>query len=440
MAKNSTLQDEGSAINMLFKSAPKIMANLKINPQELLPSQFKTLFELTRLNGESNKIAEDFSNSLKTGAKGWLSSFATNISPLPPDTQKKASVVFDETLLKSVNQIANNLYKGIKEGEGLLFNSMLSDNVVSSMESIINFKKQIDKDFPGLSDKILSAAGMAITGIVCAYAPSAGAILKTTGILDKARDFLKTENLEATVDKLKAGIAEIEKNKELAKLQEIGIKLSELSEQVHVPSNKLQKIGLNLETLKMISLEVTKTPSAKEFMNKLGIYADEVFPLSKEDIEKNLSEIKQASLKTLEEHNVSPEIIEKVGKALDIRFEKAREIMETALDPKVSFFDRVATQQDATRMIIDSTNDIKGLLEQTPNKRDILKDVSSKIQDTTREKIQSNKIVELETVMKKLPPAAQKSVKEALGSNFTNQIAIQRGVEKLEKGNIAPER
>lgn len=435
MTKDSKAQDDGGVINMLLKSAPAIMASLKIDPQELIPSQFATLFELAGLNGKSTEIASGFAKSLETGAPGWLQSFVTNISPLPKDTQKKATEIFDETLLKSVNQITNNLYKGIKEGEGLIFNAMLSDNTVSAMESILNFKKQIDKDFPGLSDTILSAASMTITGIVCAYAPAAGVILKTTGILEKATDFLKTENLEATVDKLKAGIAEIERDKELAKLQATGIKLSELSEQTHVPTNKLQKIGLNLETLKMIGSEIIKTPSAKEFIGKLGNYADEIFPSSKEDIEKTLGQVKQATLDSLKEHNVSPETIKKIEKELDNKFEKAAEMMETALDPKATFFDKVAAQQDAARMIIDSTKDIKGLLGQTPDKNDILKDVSSKIQDTVKEKMQGGKIVELEAEMKKLPLTSQKSVKEALGSNFTNQVAIQRGVEKLEKGS-----
>jgi hypothetical protein len=276
---------------------------------------------------------------------------------------------------------------------------------------------------------------MAITGIVCAYAPAAGAILKATGILDKAADFLKTENLEATTDKLKAGIAAIEKDKELAKLQEIGIKLSELSEQTHVPTNKLQKIGFNLETLGMIGSEIIKTPSAKVFMGKLATYADEVFSGSKEDIEKTFEQIKQATLETLKEHNLSPETIKKIEKELEARFEKAAEMMEVTLDPKAGFFDKVAAQQDAARMIMDSTKDIKELLGQNPDKNAILKDVSAKIQDTVKEKMRGNKIVELEAEMKKLPLTAQKSVKEALGSNFSNQVAIQRGVERLDKGN-----
>jgi predicted house-cleaning noncanonical NTP pyrophosphatase (MazG superfamily) len=427
-------KSDSNSLDTLLKTAPIIMEQLKIDPQHLVPNQFSTLFELSDLNQKATSIADEFAKNLESGIAYWSKSFLTNInsSDLEEKDKIKATSIFDENLLKVATQITDTIYKDLQSGKGMLFNSMLSDNVLTAMKGLLSFKKEVDSNFSGLSDSILSAAKMAITGIVCAYSPSLGIILKTTKILDKATDFLKTENLENTVTNLKEGIDKIKKDKELSRLQEIGTEISNLAEQTNISPDRIQKIGLNIETLKMINSEIIKAPSAntKEVIKKIGSHAAKTFPHSKEDIGENLNEIREVFSKNLRD-KLPPEMVTIIESKIDKKLIKANEIMEACLDSKATFFDKVAAQQDAARMILSSVDDIKKLVTQEPEKDKIISDLLSKIQKATTGKITGGGISGIQDSLKLLPPSVTKSLKEALGSNFANEVAIKRGEEKI---------
>ena len=168
--------------------------------------------------------------------------------------------IFKQTVLVGVNVASKKLLEPLAESKGFLYNEILSEQTVEVLESALEFKKLIDKIYPGLSDKIISTAIMAVTTLASAYAPPVGLALKTTGILSKAAEYIKTDNLEKTVEKMQTDLGKIRETKQLAEAQELGTKLSKLSEVLGVSSESLQKSGINLENIEAVKEEVTKTP------------------------------------------------------------------------------------------------------------------------------------------------------------------------------------
>ena len=85
---------------------------------------------------------------------------------------------------------------------------------------------------------------MVFTALASAYKPPVGLTLKTKGILSKATGYIKTDSFKNTVKKMQIDLGEIRKTKQLVEAQELGIKLSKLSEILELFPESLQNLVL----------------------------------------------------------------------------------------------------------------------------------------------------------------------------------------------------
>ena len=85
----------------------------------------------------------------------------------------------------------------------------------------------------------------------------------------KAAEYIKTDNLEKTVEKMQTDLGKIRETKQLAEVQELGTKLSKLSEVLGVSSESLQKSGIRLTSTVFKHL-ILVTDLAMVYLHEFG--------------------------------------------------------------------------------------------------------------------------------------------------------------------------
>ena len=165
-----------------------------------------------------------------------------------------------------MQRAAESVSEKLEKAEGPVYSLLLSETVIDVMGSILDFKKKIDKAFPGLSDKIIAAAVPIIVSAISTYSPPLGLLLKSTPLLERTSKFLKTENLEKNIDKMRADLVKIKKDKQLANLQETGVKLAELAEQVAISPISLGKLNISFKSVIEVMQEVANNTQSKKLL------------------------------------------------------------------------------------------------------------------------------------------------------------------------------
>ena len=172
---------QNEKIKLIQQYAPHLLNSLKKSLSSLNSQELSSLFEFANLELTAKEIAKAFTTD--------LTNFSNIIAPLIKDLNLSAAEsslldnILKKTLVLAINKASSNLYNDLKKGEGLLYTTIVSENTLTVLEGILDFKKALDKNFPGLSDTLISTASPALLALVSAYSPPLGLALKATGIL-----------------------------------------------------------------------------------------------------------------------------------------------------------------------------------------------------------------------------------------------------------------
>lgn len=431
-AELSTKDLQSEAIKLFGGYLKKDISTVSLNALGTIVGLEREAREVShQLKKEVPSLLTTMSESLAYG----LDLFGSKIQE-----QDKGSVqqIFSDTVMRNIAGIPNALYSNMKEGKGILFNGMMHEQVVDVLDSILEFKKSIDSIYPGLSDILVSAAAAGITAGVTAISPSAAVALKASGVIDIAADFLKTENLQNTVTKLRDGLEAIQHDKELNAIKQKSDKTIEVSKQTGIASSVMNKIGLSTRALNAIADDLSK-PAIRTFISDVATYAKEVLPISKDQISENVSAIKGQMLETMRKNGVPESAIKQLDKEIDTRFEKAEKLLRNSLDQNKNFFDKVTVQQEGGKMIMDIADGLaKDLKELVPNSKELQKAVTTAVATEVTKRI-TGPIEKLQTAMK--DPEVKKLAKQEMGANIRSDLSVERTQKLVNQStgkNVGP--
>jgi len=416
---------QNEKIKLIQQYAPHLLNSLKKSLSSLSSQDLSSLFEFANFELAAKSITEAFTLDLEN--------FLNVIEPIIKDLKlsDSESSLLDNTLKKTlvfaINKASSDLYTGLKKGEGLLYTAVVSETTITILEGILDFKKAIDKNFPKLSDTLIAKASPALLGLVSAYSPSLGLALKTTGILSKVADFLKTESLDKTITNMYLSLDKIKQDATLSQIHETGIKIADIAEQIAVSPSIIEKFNLTNKAASETILEIAQNASSKKILTIVANYAENHIPSSKKEINEKLDAVKKAALDKLEKNGVPKEIIAEVTIVLDKNIEKAKSEMIKCLDKESKIIDKVGYILAAADILSKSERQVKEIGEKNPSHSKAFKECAQNLKADVNSKVRGD----VSKIAKELTAdsPAKDFAKKTLGVNLANEILIKRAVE-----------
>ena len=409
-------------IRLITNNSLNLIPLLKQNITSLSLSQLSQLYDISKLEASAKKMCKNYANELKNFSSMGLGTINQGLQGLglPKKDISLIGNIFSKTILSGVNEAVNKLLTPKSNGKGFLYSKVLSEFVLKILESIISFKKSIDQCFPGLSDMIIKAASTGITMLASAYIPPLGMALKTTGALKIATNFLKTDNLEQVVGKIKTTLTTMDQEKKLSEAQE----LFELSEDIGISPELLQKSGINRGVDK-IKNKIEKISVARDFIQKITSYIKKQIPNSEKDVEDTFKKIKQEALLDLESNGASKSLID----AFEKKYEKYSMLAEVKLEHSLNkdSFTQIRAMQESVEVMKDGMDQaLKDLYKKFPEEKASLSSATKVISQNVQTKLRGN----LESVTKVMTKEMRVFAKDHLGLTRANELKIMSSIVK----------
>ena len=432
---NQLTQNE--KIKLIQQYAPHLLNSLKKSLSSLSSQELGNLFEFANFEAAAKEIAASFTIDLTN----FLTNFSYIIEPVITElklSDKEKSLldnILKKTLVFAINKASSNLYTDLKKGEGLLYSAILSEKTITILEGILDFKKAIDKNFPGLSDLIISKTSPAILGLVSIYSPPLGLALKTTGVLNKVSDFLKTENLSKTVNNMYHSLDKIQQDKTLSQVHETGSKFTEIAKQISSSTlsedlvlirHRIEKFNLTLEAASETAQEISKNASSKKLLTIVAEYAENHIPSSEREINEKLEIVKKSTLDKLEKNGVPKELIAEANLILDKNIELAKSEMIKCLNNESKILDKVGYILIAADILSKSENQLKEIGEKNPSHSKAFKECTQNLKAEVNNRIRGD-VSKIAKEMTADSPAKD-FAKKTLGVNLANEILIKRAI------------
>jgi len=432
---NQLTQNE--KIKLIQQYAPHLLNSLKKSLSSLSSQELGNLFEFANFEAAAKEIAASFTIDLTN----FLTNFSYIIEPVITElklSDKEKSLldnILKKTLVFAINKASSNLYTDLKKGEGLLYSAILSEKTITILEGILDFKKAIDKNFPGLSDLIISKTSPAILGLVSIYSPPLGLALKTTGVLSKVSDFLKTENLSQTVNNMYHSLDKIQQDKTLSQIHETGSKFTEIAKQLSSSTlsedlvsirHRIEKFNLTLEAASETAQEISKNASSKKLLTIVADYAENHIPSSEREINEKLEIVKKSTLDKLEKNGVPKELIAEATLILDKNIELAKSEMIKCLNKESKIIDKVGYILISADILSKSENQLKEIGEKNPSHSKAFKECTQNLKAEINNKIRGD-VSKIAKEMTADSPAKD-FAKKTLGVNLANEILIKRAI------------
>ncbi|MBA2628448.1 MAG: hypothetical protein H0U78_00210 [Rickettsiaceae bacterium] len=429
---NALSQNE--KIKLIQQHAPHLLNFLKKGLSSLSSQELSSLFEFANLELAAKGIAKAFTADL-TNFSNIIEPIIKNLN-LSKGESSLLDNILKKTLVLAINQASSNLYNDLKKGQGLLYTAIVSENTLTVLEGILDFKKALDKNFPGLSDTLITKASPALLALVSAYSPCLGLALKATGILSKVSDFLKTENLDKTVTSMYLSLDKIKQDKALSQIHETGTKVADIAKQVDISPSIIEKFKLTLEDAADTAQEISKNASSKRLLTVVASYAENYIPSSKKEINEKLDVVKMAALDKLKKNGVPPEIIAEVALSLDKNIEKAKSEMIKCLSKDSKIIDKVGYVLIASDILHKSEHQVQEIGKKNPSHSEAFNECTKNLKMEVNNKVRgdTSKIAKEMTA----DSPAKDFAKKTLGANLANEILIKRAVAPEKNLGRAP--
>ncbi len=412
------------------KTQEESLNNLLLATDIVSKSDQETLMELLDKEMEAGEFLIQFAQDLPIAVNNSTKIFEQNLleADLKEEEKRKTNEILRDTILMQVEKIAAKAIENIQKGEGVLYNMVLSERVIDILDIIQDFKKKLDKILPIPSDQILKLASPVLIAAVGTVAPGIAIGLKTSGIIEKAANFLDSKNLEKTMNKMKDDLAKIREDK---KFDFVGQTLALVNE-LDISSKTINAFGLNDDKLKNIVNQATKNPQIKEFMQEASKYAEKILPKNDKDIDENLNIVKKSVLEILKEKKISEEISKKVMQQMDKSCAEAKNMMKAATDPKLGFFDKIAAQTKGAEALMKASKDINSVIKkEMPDQKIVADTIVKTIKNKINSELEKNVTKGLNNMINQVKdPKIKDFVKKHLGAGHANLISV----EKISKG------
>lgn len=407
MAKNFHLP-RLEKISFLKQAALNFPEIFKIKDIEVLPEdKINSLFSLFRLNEDISPKIDNFLNNLENfnhhGSKVLVDSLVGELRQ--EEAKDKILNIFNSTVIKSTEEVSEELKEGIKKHKNIFLNGFLVKGLTKILQGILSFRKKIDEKLPGLSDFILDAAANTVKILVSSYCPIAGVILEATGILDKVKDALQCENLEKNINSLQNRMKEIEEDKKLKKIETTGKLINELANLIAEPSaatkkntsnvelgniENIQKLGLDAKGFENIIKHVKTNPKAKENLIDIINSLDSV-PSTTKEIEDKLKTTKDVILEVAEKMHLTPELKKSFEIKLNEDFKEAEKMLGNGIINNKRLLEKIALQQETQNKILEEIKNFKKNLPPNSSSKELIEKFTTKVSEIIKAKFEVDK-------------------------------------------------
>ncbi|MDA9163699.1 hypothetical protein N9N97_02325 [Rickettsiaceae bacterium] len=427
--------EKNKKIALLKSQSAHLMQFLTKPAEELNDKELGNLRDLGELEKASKEASHEMYSNLSSMIQPFSKTFDDNLKKLKLNKSELLLVdsIFKKTILFGITKASDKLFDDLKENKGFLYNQMVSERTLDVLDSILDFKKEIDQNFPGLSDKILSIAAPIIVAAISYCVPPVGIALKATGVLDKTASFLKTENLEQTIDKIRSDLHEVKQNGQIKNLEKRSKITAEVAKKSNIPATALEKLGLTKESLEATLKEVNQSPESKALLQDLCEYAKTHIPSNKLEVNKIMDSIQQSALQELEKSGASQEMVEDAKKILEASFAKATVEIYSTLGQDSKPLDKLSANQKSSDILIKAAAKMSEIMIQKyPQHSQAVKSASASLEKNAKKQVAGN-ISKIAT--KLINNSKSKGFsKETLGAGLANEIMLKRSVASKSAG------
>lgn len=425
MSKSDTNSTKSTPEKLLDEAQKLFGADLK-TPASSINSDL--LDGMVGAENQARAAAGGMSSSMHDLAEGAMAYFSNGLKDTKLNDKQKnnAKSLFASMVIKRMQEAAGPLSENFKEGKGVLFNAMLSQKTVDILQGILDFKKKIDEQFPGLSDAILSAAKIGIAMAMASTVQSAVVLiaLDQTKIIDKSLDFFKTDNLEKTIDKLKEGLEEVNKDKKLAESMKDAEKISEITQESGIGTKVFAKLGIPSRFLDAVLDDLNTVPEVKNFMQDVAEFSQKIIPNNQEEIEATLKEITENIAEQLKQSGVAGDDLDKIIKEVSSEVQEVSSKWGQVLESDKQFFDKVIVQQECAIELMEVcgrlTSKLEGVVD---DPKAIANAVSASASKVIKDKVQGA-AEDLKNHLQN--PKVAQFAKNNMGSKLRSSEAVKR--------------
>lgn len=325
--------------------------------------------------------------------------------------QKKEVIdLFNNFLLPQVKIIAEKLFNDDFERRSI-------ESAIDFFNTILEFKKVVNKTVS--LDVVWPLIVPAIKPLLAIYAPCITATfstIKSTGIIDKALDFLKDENLKRLTEGLRDRLAEINMREAM---QEFAA--------TEVSAKSLMTIGISGKNITTQTVrQIKETPKLQGFLESLCVYAEKTVLTSKAEINSELASIKESVRSGLIGANIRKELTEHIVEQLSNLMKEPRTILIGNLQERTNarptnIFDKINNQVKAAEMLLSCLKKLKDN-EGQPLKFEVLK-VISNLLDKGARNLEGDAVKIAKLMIQE--PEIRAFAKNELGAGHANQAKME---------------
>lgn len=398
----------------------------------LSASQHETLTALENLNKEAPNIAKKLENDLRNFQASAREIFISQIPEDLMDRKDELLGIFNQSLIERSTQEADEVKKALQKRESLLLGGLLTSYAVKALEEILEFEKKIDSAFPGASEKIMKAAGNALTALVAAHFPVIAMAMKASGIMEKAEDFLKIDNLEKNLKDLKSKIAAIEQDQKLENTYKNGAEVAQIAELSSIPAQSIASLGLETSSLKSVKSNLIADPKAASLLQEAS-RAAEMIPNTQKGLTDKLEAIKKDMSSSINNAGLPASAQQNVANKIEAQFKEVKKTIEPILERGRKFFEKTEIQQKAANMIIKVAKDALEEFNKEPNKSKTNQEILQQVAKIVKDSLQGQ-VTELMKQATKSPAVARelglnnavKASLDKMASQQTHEAVMRR--------------
>ncbi|WPY00282.1 hypothetical protein Trichorick_00154 [Candidatus Trichorickettsia mobilis] len=416
-------------IENLTSSTPELVKLISKDTKDLTTAEARSLYDLKILDGQATDVGIKLVTNLDNIKREGFEDFAEKLSEESQEVQEGAKKIYHNTITASINSASDDLNKGIKEKKGLLFNGTLASSAAKVLGGILEFEKQIDEIFPGVSQKIIKAAGNALVGLVSSYFPVVGLVLKATGIVDKISNFLACDNLEKTVASLQERVSEIKQNKELEPIYNTAKEVNELSSAASIPIKSVVKLGLSAEAYSTVSIAVKQNENDKKFIQDIAQIAEKM-PSNEKETQEMLGSLKTGLYNTIDKYNLPNDLVKSAQLKIDNKMLEVEKSLDKTTVPVAGVFAKIMHQQESLIKTLTLHKELQADFNKIPQGKTVADAIA-------KDMVGLLKGILLFSPDKLLKQAKESSVAKILGLDFKTEVSLDKQEKQLSPQNLS---
>lgn len=328
----------------------------------------KTLIDFSQFVGLSKeqetellnllKRLHNFSGSLKTNIKDLeaniliiLKSSLKELAQTENLDLEKIEKLFDKTVKTSFSELSKALDKTyqdqLKTKDIFLFDGIIIEKCLSVLKQILEFQKELDEVYPGVSKKIITSLENILVAVIATQLPILSTFIKASGILEKVNNLIDHEKLLPKITKwhndIKNMRQEIKDNKNLKDVYKKAEQVAEISEISNEPIKKIT--------------EVAKNPNNQSSLDYV-IEANKAIPKTTKEVEEKISKIKSDIEKALPEE-IKTDKLHSIKNTINDRLNNTKTELLKAANPETSFADKITSLFKAAEAATKIASDVK---------------------------------------------------------------------------------